>query len=56
MFRGVHYATVDYMMYVQDGWITFSYWKPQINSLFNHLCSRNESLEESVDAEQNWFK
>ncbi len=29
MFRGVHYVTVDYMVYVQDGWITFSYWKPQ---------------------------
>jgi hypothetical protein len=29
MFRGVHYVTLDYMMYVQDGWITFAYWKPQ---------------------------
>jgi hypothetical protein len=29
MFRGVHYVTIDYMVYVQDGWITFSYWKPQ---------------------------
>jgi hypothetical protein len=29
MFRGVHYVTVDYMMYIQDGCITFAYWKPQ---------------------------
>ena len=29
MFRGVHYVTVDYMVYVQDGCITFAYWKPQ---------------------------
>ena len=29
MFSGVHYATVDYMVYIQDGWITFAYWKPQ---------------------------
>ena len=29
MFRGVHYVTVDYMVYIQDGWITFAYWKPQ---------------------------
>lgn len=29
MFRGVHYVTVDYMMYIQDGWISFAYWKPQ---------------------------
>ena len=29
MFSGVHYVTVDYMLYIQDGWITFAYWKPQ---------------------------
>lgn len=29
MFRGVHYVTVDYMTYIQDGWISFAYWKPQ---------------------------
>jgi hypothetical protein len=29
MFRGVHYVTLDYMLYIQDGWITFAYWKPQ---------------------------
>jgi hypothetical protein len=29
MFSGVHYVTVDYMVYIQDGWITFAYWKPQ---------------------------
>jgi hypothetical protein len=29
MFRGVHYVTTDYMLYIQDGWITFAYWKPQ---------------------------
>jgi hypothetical protein len=29
MFRGVHYVTVDYMVYIQDGWITFAYWKRQ---------------------------
>ena len=29
MFRGFHYVTMDYMLYVQDGWITFAYWKPQ---------------------------
>lgn len=29
MFRGIHYVTTDYTLYVQDGWITFAYWKPQ---------------------------
>ncbi len=29
MFRGIHYVTVDYMLYIQDGCITFAYWKPQ---------------------------
>ena len=29
MFKGIHYVTVDYMLYIHDGWITFSYWKPQ---------------------------
>ena len=28
MFRGVHYVTLDYMLYIQDGWLTFAYWKP----------------------------
>lgn len=32
MFRGVHYVTVDYMVYIQDGFITFAYWKPQFVS------------------------
>lgn len=29
MFRGIHYVTTDYTLYIQDGWITFAYWKPQ---------------------------
>jgi hypothetical protein len=27
MFRGVHYVTIDYTLYIQDGWIKFAYWK-----------------------------
>ena len=41
MFRGVHYVTVDYMVYIQDGFITFAYWKPQFI---------NDSKENSKDA------
>lgn len=29
MLRGIHYVTTDYTLYIQDGWITFAYWKPQ---------------------------
>ena len=32
MFKGVHYVTMDYTVYVQDGWINFAYWKPQFVS------------------------
>jgi hypothetical protein len=28
MFRDLHYITLDYMCYVQDGWLTFAYWRP----------------------------
>ena len=41
MFRGVHYVTVDYMVYIQDGWITFSYWKPQ------YIKEKSSNPEES---------
>lgn len=42
MFRGIHYATLDYMLYIQDGWLTFAYWKPSfytvlIINIINYL-------------------
>ena len=29
MFRSVHYVTIDYMMYIQDGYIQFAFWRPE---------------------------
>jgi hypothetical protein len=46
MFRGVHYVTVDYMVFIQDGWINFQYWKPQFVS----------EKKKSSDKSQNDFK
>lgn len=40
MFRGVHYVTLDYMLYIQDGWLTFAYWKPSFYTvLFDNLLT-----------------
>jgi hypothetical protein len=44
MFRGVHYVTVDYMVYIQDGWITFAYWKPN---------ETESNIKESMKMQQN---
>lgn len=47
MFRGVHYVTMDYMLYIQDGWITFAYWKPQFvkDSKTNNKNQSNDNSE-----------
>ncbi len=29
MFRFVHYTSLDYMFYIQDGYLQFAYWRPQ---------------------------
>jgi hypothetical protein len=47
MFRGVHYVTIDYMVYVQDGWITFSYWKPQFVKESSKESQNEPSLKSS---------
>lgn len=37
MFRGVHYVTLDYMLYIQDGWLTFAYWKPSFYTVIYYF-------------------
>ena len=40
MLRSVHYVTIDYMMYIQDGFIQFAFWRPA------------ESIEEKTEEEE----
>ncbi len=49
MFSGVHYVTVDYMVYIQDGWVNFAYWKPQFVS---DKKEKYKEKEASLNAEK----
>jgi hypothetical protein len=43
MFRDLHYITLDHMLYAQDGWITFAYWR----SPFIKEAKKTNGLEQS---------
>ena len=51
MFRGIHYVTVDYTLYIQDGWITFAYWKPQF--VKEKSSSKNKSDPKLISKQDN---
>lgn len=40
MFKGVHYVCIDYMIYIQEGWLTFAYWRPVYSS--SSSCDENK--------------
>jgi hypothetical protein len=43
MFKGVHYVCIDYMIYIQDGWLTFAYWRPVYSSSINNNNNNNNN-------------
>ena len=49
MFRGVHYVTTDFMLYVQDGYISFAYWKPQY---VKEKVKKKPTLSTSLSSDQ----
>lgn len=51
MFRGIHYVTVDYTLYIQDGWITFAYWKPQF--VKEKSSSKNKNDPKLISKQEN---
>ena len=54
MFSGVHYVTVDYMVYIQDGWITFAYWKPQFVSHTKEKYKEKDNPLNSAKEKSNY--
>ncbi|CAF0826478.1 unnamed protein product [Brachionus calyciflorus] len=54
MFRGIHYVTTDYSLYIQDGWITFAYWKPQFTR--EKSSSKSKSDKSNLNKQTDGMK
>ena len=53
MFKGVHYVSLDYMYYIQDGWLTFAYWKPQFTISKTTKLKSDQQASEATGLNNN---